>query len=200
VVEGEDINTSPLIRVEHVARPDGASVNSFGESLEDITVLHPTGDSQPRLPAPDSSSDPTPPDPRQTLDRAPPPLSASGEQETIGAPSTITADSGPVDGDVLGRVGGVDLGVLRAVVRVSEVGSITGAAARLGCSQPGLSQRVKTAEQALGARLFDRTHQGVTPTAFAARILPSARMLLVVGEAMAQEVARAQDHAGGERP
>jgi molybdenum-dependent DNA-binding transcriptional regulator ModE len=113
---------------------------------------------------------------------------------------TSAAGGRPVDADVLGRVGGVDLGVLRAVVRVSEVGSITAAAARLGYSQPGLSQRVKTAELALGARLFERHHRGVTLTCFGARVLPFAQMLLVVGEAMAREVARGQNSASGERP
>ena len=83
----------------------------------------------------------------------------------------------------------VDLGLLRAVVRVAEVGSITGAAPGLGYSQPGLSQRVQSVERALGCEVFDRHSHGVRLTEVGARVLPYARVLLAVAEAMADEVA-----------
>jgi DNA-binding transcriptional LysR family regulator len=92
---------------------------------------------------------------------------------------------------VLGRLGGVDLALVRAVVRVAEVGSITGAAKGLGYSQPGLSQRVQAVERALGCRVFDRGPRGVSVTEVGARVLPYARVLLVVAQALAAEVARA---------
>jgi DNA-binding transcriptional LysR family regulator len=45
---------------------------------------------------------------------------------------------------------------VEAFVQVADTGSITAAARALGCSQPGLSQRIHTLEHLLGCRLFDR--------------------------------------------
>ncbi len=59
---------------------------------------------------------------------------------------------------------------------VAETGSFSRAAERLGLSQPALSQAVRELEQALGARLFDRTTRRVELTeagrAFSAIVLP----------------------------
>jgi hypothetical protein len=103
----------------------------------------------------------------------------------------------PLAGDVLGRVGGVDLTVAQSVVRVTEIGSISAAAVTLGCSQPGLSQRIRAAERTLGSRLFDRHPQGVLLTDFGAAVLPFTRVLLIVGQAMAEEVARTRPGPAG---
>jgi hypothetical protein len=92
--------------------------------------------------------------------------------------------------EALGRVGELDLATTRAFVIVCEVGSISGAAAELGYSQPGLSQRVKAMEQALGCRLFHRHSKGVTMTDIGILLLPYARVLLAVAEALAQEITR----------
>jgi molybdenum-dependent DNA-binding transcriptional regulator ModE len=93
--------------------------------------------------------------------------------------------------EALGRVGELDVATTRAFVIICEVGSISGAAAELGYSQPGLSQRVKAMEQALGCRLFHRHSKGVTPTETGVSLLPYTRVLLAVAEALAQEIARA---------
>jgi DNA-binding transcriptional LysR family regulator len=103
---------------------------------------------------------------------------------------------GAGDDEVLGRLGGVDLALVRAVVRVAEVGSITGAAKGLGYSQPGLSQRVQSVERALGCRVFDRGPAGVSVTEVGARVLPYARVLLAVAQAMVAEVTRAEGLEG----
>jgi DNA-binding transcriptional LysR family regulator len=99
---------------------------------------------------------------------------------------------GPRFDDVVRRLEGLDLGLVRTVVRVSEVGSITGAAPGLGYSQPGLSQRVKAAEQALGHRLFHRGTKGVTLTEVGATVLPYVRALLAVADSLAHEIAHAR--------
>jgi LysR family transcriptional regulator, nitrogen assimilation regulatory protein len=86
-----------------------------------------------------------------------------------------------------GRERSVDLAMLRVFVRVADVGSISEAAPRLGYSQPGLSQRVRALERLLKCRLFVRCPQGVTLTEKGADVLPYARAVLSVAEAMCDE-------------
>jgi hypothetical protein len=72
--------------------------------------------------------------------------------------------------DVPGRVGALDLDLLRAIVQV--------------------------AERALGCRLFHRGPQGVKVTALGAVVLPYAKILLSVAQTMVQAITNAQ---GGQR-
>jgi Bacterial regulatory helix-turn-helix protein, lysR family len=102
-------------------------------------------------------------------------------------PSTTTATD-----VVLGRVGALDLDLLRAIVLVADVGSISRAAGVLGYSQPGLSQRLQVAERALGCRLFHRGPQGVKVTALGVVVLPYAKVLLSVAQTMVQAITHAQ--------
>jgi DNA-binding transcriptional LysR family regulator len=53
---------------------------------------------------------------------------------------------------------------LRNFAVIADAGTITEAAARLRIAQPSLSQQLKTLEQRVGAKLFDRTPQGMTLT------------------------------------
>jgi DNA-binding transcriptional LysR family regulator len=78
----------------------------------------------------------------------------------------------------------VDLTPLRAFVQVSEAGSITAAAPVLGCSQPGLSQRIQALETRLGCRVFHREPSGVRLTPTGRDLLPLARIMLTVEEQM----------------
>jgi DNA-binding transcriptional LysR family regulator len=50
----------------------------------------------------------------------------------------------------------VSISGLRAFLKVTELGSFTGAAAALGVTQPSLSRSIRATEDALGVRLFDR--------------------------------------------
>jgi DNA-binding transcriptional LysR family regulator len=93
---------------------------------------------------------------------------------------------------VLGRVGALDLDLLRAIVLTAERGSISAAAGVLGYSQPGLSQRLQVAERALGCRLFHHRPQGVKVTALGAVVLPYAKILLSVAQTMVQAITHAQ--------
>jgi DNA-binding transcriptional LysR family regulator len=88
-------------------------------------------------------------------------------------------------------LGGLDLALLWAVVRVAELGSISAAAVGLGYSQPGLSQRVQTVERALGCRLFRRGPNGVRVTPVGLVVVSYARALWAVAQAMTAEVDRA---------
>ncbi|HCS26105.1 MAG TPA: LysR family transcriptional regulator, partial [Spongiibacteraceae bacterium] len=76
---------------------------------------------------------------------------------------------------------------LRLFIRISELGSITSAAADLGLSPASASTRLSKLEESLGARLFHRTTREVTLTADGAEFLPYAQEaleLLETGVAM----------------
>jgi DNA-binding transcriptional LysR family regulator len=57
-----------------------------------------------------------------------------------------------------------ELDLLHTFVEVHRAGSITAAAARLGISQPSVSERIARLEGELGTPLFTRSVRGVTPT------------------------------------
>lgn len=59
---------------------------------------------------------------------------------------------------------GIDSHLLRVVRAVSELGSITAAAAQLGFSQPAISQLLKRAEQRLGMSIVERVGRTVRLT------------------------------------
>jgi DNA-binding transcriptional LysR family regulator len=54
---------------------------------------------------------------------------------------------------------------LRGVVAVYRTGKIVSAARQLGLSQPTITLQIRDAEQAAGLTLFDRTAEGMRPTA-----------------------------------
>ena len=58
-----------------------------------------------------------------------------------------------------------ELDLLHTFLEVHRAGSITAAAARLGISQPSVSERIARLETELGTPLFTRSVRGVTPTA-----------------------------------
>ena len=84
----------------------------------------------------------------------------------------------------------MDVSLLTAFVRVSEVGSISEAAPVLGYSQPGLSQRIQSLERRLGCRLFERSPSGVVLTRTGAAVLPYARIMMTVADELAAQVRR----------
>ena len=78
-------------------------------------------------------------------------------------------------------------------VKVVELGSFVKAARELHVTQSALTQRLKKLEDALGARLIDRTTRTVAPTAVGRSFLPAARRLIAQFE---QSVADVQDVIG----
>src|SRR5262245_37832099 len=58
---------------------------------------------------------------------------------------------------------------------VVQHGSLAKAASHLGVSHPAVSQLIADLEHALGAKLFDRTARGVTPTIFGQALLARGR-------------------------
>ncbi|MBW3095847.1 LysR family transcriptional regulator [Pseudohoeflea coraliihabitans] len=71
------------------------------------------------------------------------------------------------------------LRLLRYVVTVAELGSVTQASRKLRISQPAISGAIADAEAHLGTQIFIRHHaRGVSTTAVGARFVHEARLLL----------------------
>lgn len=64
---------------------------------------------------------------------------------------------------------------LHVFFTVVEQGSLAKAASHLGVSHPAVSQLIADLEHALGARLFDRSSRGVTPTIYGRALLARGR-------------------------
>jgi DNA-binding transcriptional LysR family regulator len=77
----------------------------------------------------------------------------------------------------------------RVLLALLEAGTLSGAGVKLGINTSTVSRRLEALEEALGARLFDRTPDGVLPTALAEALAPHAEALELSasGFAMAAE-------------
>jgi DNA-binding transcriptional LysR family regulator len=81
--------------------------------------------------------------------------------------------------------------LLRTFLEVVRDGSLSGAARRLGLTQPTIGRHVDALEAAFGLPLFTRSPQGLMPTSAALNLLPHA-------ESMAAAAAALQRAASGE--
>ncbi len=82
----------------------------------------------------------------------------------------------------------MDSTLLRAFLETADAGSLTGAARRLGISQPSLTLQIQRFEQSLGTRLFQRHGRGVALTQSGKALHPRARRLLEEMEATADAI------------
>lgn len=87
-----------------------------------------------------------------------------------------------------------DLVDLRLIVNVAEANSLTGGAQRSCISLPAASTRIKHLEEAIGARLLNRTPQGVTLTPPGQALLHHARLVFNQLEQMRGDL---QEYAHG---
>ncbi|HLT02020.1 MAG TPA: LysR substrate-binding domain-containing protein [Geminicoccaceae bacterium] len=71
----------------------------------------------------------------------------------------------------------MDLRAIEYFAAVAECGTVRGAAARLGITQPALTKAIRRLEDEVGAVLFDRQARGVTLTAYGRTLLRHARNL-----------------------
>ncbi|MEZ5750423.1 MAG: LysR family transcriptional regulator [Paracoccaceae bacterium] len=84
----------------------------------------------------------------------------------------------------------VDWSLLNAFLAVAEEGSLSGAARRLGQSQPTLGRQIRQLEQSVGVTLFHRVPSGLEPTEQALPMIEAVR-------GMADSAARVQLLAQG---
>ncbi|MEM1381914.1 MAG: LysR family transcriptional regulator [Pseudomonadota bacterium] len=77
----------------------------------------------------------------------------------------------------------LDVDVMKSVTAIAEAGSIAAAATRVGRTPAAVSMQIKKLEEMLGRTLFDRTRQGMTPTAEGERLLIYARQMLELNRA-----------------
>ena len=80
----------------------------------------------------------------------------------------------------------LDIDVLRSVVAIAESGSIAAAAARVARTPAAVSMQVKKLEDMLGRALFERSHQGMRPTAEGERLLDYARRMIELNRSAMQ--------------
>jgi DNA-binding transcriptional LysR family regulator len=84
----------------------------------------------------------------------------------------------------------VDLKHMRYFVAVADEGTFTGAAERLGMTQPALSRAIRTLEDAVGTALFVRRPQGAVLTEAGRQFCRDARCLVEAAEAALNRAAR----------
>ncbi|HJL39811.1 MAG TPA: LysR family transcriptional regulator [Myxococcales bacterium LLY-WYZ-16_1] len=87
---------------------------------------------------------------------------------------------------------------LRVFLAAYRERSLTRAAEALGLNQSTTSRRMSGLEDALGARLFDRTPEGLVPTELAHRILGAAERAEVASHEVARLGSAATDGVAGE--
>jgi DNA-binding transcriptional LysR family regulator len=83
----------------------------------------------------------------------------------------------------------MDTRQLAAFCEVVERRSFSAAAARLGVTQPAVSQQVRALEQRLGAQLLDRSGRRVEPTEAGLRLYRGAQRMLALEEQLLEELA-----------
>lgn len=71
-----------------------------------------------------------------------------------------------------------DLNLLRILVAMSETGSVSATADRIGLSQPATSNALGRLRKAVGDQLFVRSRKGMLPTSYAELILPDVKLHL----------------------
>jgi len=85
----------------------------------------------------------------------------------------------------------MDLRRLRYLVTVADEGHITRAAERLGLQQPPLTRQIRSLEDELGVRLFERLPRGVKPTEAGRAVVEEARAILARAERLGDLARRA---------
>lgn len=92
---------------------------------------------------------------------------------------------------------GLDISLLETFMLVADLGSFSGAARRLGLTQPAVSFQVKALEKELGASLIDRSHGKVLLTPAGRTAYTHARKILADREEMIADIPRTTGEVSG---
>ena len=87
----------------------------------------------------------------------------------------------------------MDIDVARTFLEIVKAGSFVRAAERLFVTQTAVSARVQNLEQQLGAKLFERVHDGVRLTSDGKRFLPFANQIVHAWDNAREELAMSFD-------
>ena len=90
-----------------------------------------------------------------------------------------------------------DWNLHRTFLAVLDDGSLSGAARRLGLTQPTVARHIDTLETAIGAGLFLRSQRGMIPTEMALALRPYARTLASTAAAMMRKASEAGGGVSG---
>lgn len=86
---------------------------------------------------------------------------------------------------------------LRALVAVAEAGSISGAARKIGVSQPAVTRALKHLEIDIRATLLYRANSGVSLTEYGAALLSHARQILKAADKADEHISQMLNARGG---
>ncbi|WP_437971399.1 LysR family transcriptional regulator [Sorangium sp. So ce260] len=86
---------------------------------------------------------------------------------------------------------------VRIFLAIHRHGSLGQAGARLGLDTSTVSRRLTALEASLGARLFDRTREGLVPTRIAELVLPAAEAMEAAHRRLARDASGAEADAEG---
>lgn len=86
---------------------------------------------------------------------------------------------------------------LTLIDAIARDGTLLGAAQSVGLTQSAVTKALQEAEAVIGARLFDRTNRGVTPTAEGTVLIAHARLVLSQLRNAGQELEDLRSGAGG---
>jgi DNA-binding transcriptional LysR family regulator len=92
---------------------------------------------------------------------------------------------------------GLDISLLETFTLVADLGSFSGAARRLGLTQPAVSFQVKALEKELGASLIDRSRGKVVLTPAGRTAYAHARKILIDREEMIADIPRTTGEVSG---
>ncbi|MFI6602127.1 LysR family transcriptional regulator [Nonomuraea sp. NPDC050536] len=84
---------------------------------------------------------------------------------------------------------------LRVLCAIADSGSISRAAATLGMSQPAMAAQLRRIERQFGGALFDRGHDGATPTPLGEWLLARSRSLVPAFDELERDAKR---HSSGD--
>ena len=86
---------------------------------------------------------------------------------------------------------------LELIAAVADHGGISAAAQALSISQPAVTAQLRAAENALGHRLFVRTHSGLVPTAAGRAVVTFARRQIALRRGLLSTMAKFADGTSG---